>query len=228
MKGNNRPLLKKEVFEILDKTSEELLSNIVHDFSLDSKDIGAISNAISNQFLTVIKDKGLIKSKSTFNVLGIDTSKDFTEKILMNLPPYMRKSKLIIEIAKTISIELQRLDLLKKEKVNSILISTNVKDLNRLEKIYNVESKNDLGIKTRQNILIAKEISKYEGFNKEFIYKVGILFEVGDILEISNDKANKVLKIKLKEQLQNIKTFDYFYKFLREISPAFYEINIIN
>lgn len=228
MKGNNRPLLKKEVFEILDKTSEELLSNIVHDFSLDSKDVGAISNAISNQFLTVIKDKGLIKSKSTFNVLGIDTSKDFTEKILMNLPPYMRKSKLIIEIAKTISIELQRLDLLKKEKVNSILISTNVKDLNRLEKIYNVESKNDLGIKTRQNILIAKEISKYEGFNKEFIYKVGILFEVGDILEISNDKANKVLKIKLKEQLQNIKTFDYFYKFLREISPAFYEINIIN
>ncbi|MGL5460829.1 MAG: hypothetical protein ACRDBY_14525, partial [Cetobacterium sp.] len=118
MKGNNRPLIKKEVWELNEQLVEEFLENIVHDFALDSKDIGAISNHISNQLITVIKDTAKLKSKSELTVLGIDTSKDFTEKILLNLPPYMRKAKLIVELAKTISTELQRLDLLKQEKIS--------------------------------------------------------------------------------------------------------------
>ncbi|MGL5755291.1 MAG: hypothetical protein ACRCYC_08185, partial [Paraclostridium sp.] len=165
MKGNNRPLIKKEVWELKEQLVEEFLENIVHDFALDSKDIGAISNHISNQLITVIKDTAKLKSKSELTVLGIDTSKDFTEKILLNLPPYMRKAKLIVELAKTISTELQRLDLLKQEKISSLLISTNSVNLNRLEKIYGSKLSNSLGIRTRQNILIAKEIAKYERFN---------------------------------------------------------------
>lgn len=228
MKGNNRPLIKKEVWELNEQLVEEFLENIVHDFALDSKDIGAISNHISNQLITVIKDTAKLKSKSELTVLGIDTSKDFTEKILLNLPPYMRKAKLIVELAKTISAELQRLDLLKQEKISSLLISTNSVNLNRLEKIYGSKLNNSLGIRTRQNILIAKEITKYERFNKDFIYKVSQYFEVGEILDIINDKANKLLTIVLEENKENLKTFNLFHEFIRSVSPAFYEINIIN
>ena len=228
MKGNNRPLIKKEVWELNEQLVEEFLENIVHDFALDSKDIGAISNHISNQLITVIKDTAKLKSKSELTVLGIDTSKDFIEKILLNLPPYMRKAKLIVELAKTISTELQRLDLMKQEKISSLLISTNSVNLNRLEKIYGSKLSNSLGIRTRQNILIAKEIAKYERFNKDFIYKVSRYFEIGEILDINNDKANKVLTIVLEENKENIKTFNLFHEFIRSISPAFYEINIIN
>lgn len=228
MKGNNRPLIKKEVWELNEQLVEEFLENIVHDFALDSKDIGAISNHISNQLITVIKDTAKLKSKSELTVLGIDTSKDFTKKILSNLPPYMRKAKLIIELAKTISIELQRLDLLKQEKISSLLISTNSVSLNRLEKIYESKLSNGLGIRTRQNILIAKEITKYERFSKDFIYKVSQYFEVGEILDIINNKANKSLTIVLKDKKENIKTYNLYQKFMRDMSPAFYEINIIN
>ena len=228
MKGNNRPLIKKEVWELNEQLVEEFLGNIVHDFALDSKDIGAISNHISNQLITVIKDTAKLKSKSELTVLGIDTSKDFTEKILLNLPPYMRKAKLIVELAKTISTELQRLDLLKQEKISSLLISTNSVNLNRLEKIYGSKLSNSLGIRTRQNILIAKEIAKYERFNKAFIYKVSQYFEVGEILDVINDKANKSLTIVLEENKENLKTFNLFHEFIRSVSPAFYEINIIN
>lgn len=228
MKGNNRPLIKKEVWELNEQLVEEFLENIVHDFALDSKDIGAISNHISNQLITVIKDTAKLKSKSELTVLGIDTSKDFTEKILLNLPPYMRKAKLIVELAKTISTELQRLDLLKQEKISSLLISTNSINLNRLEKIYGSKLSNGLGIRTRQNILIAKEIAKYERFNKGFIYKISQYFEVGKILDIINDKANKSLTIVLKDNKENMKTYNFYYEFIRNVSPAFYEINIIN
>lgn len=228
MKGNNRPLIKKEVWELNGQLVEEFLENIVHDFALDCKDIGAISNHISNQLITVIKDAAKLKSKSELTVLGIDTSKDFTEKILLNLPPYMRKAKLIVELAKTISIELQRLDLLKQERISSLLISTNSVNLNRLEKIYGSKLNNSLGIRTRQNILIAKEIAKYERFNKDFIYKVSQYFEMGEIIDIVNDKANKLLTIVLEDNKENLKTFDLFHKFIRNVSPAFYEINIIN
>ena len=228
MKGNNRPLIKKEVWELNEQLVEEFLENIVHDFALDSKDIGAISNHISNQLITVIKDTAKLKSKSELTVLGIDTSKDFTEKILLNLPPYMRKAKLILELAKTISTELQRLDLLKQEKISSLLISTNSVSLNRLEKIYGSKLSNGLGIRTRQNILIAKEITKYERFSKDFIYKVSQYFEVGEILDIINNKANKSLTIVLKDKKENIKTYNLYQKFIRDVSPAFYEINIIN
>lgn len=228
MKGNNRPLIKKEVWELNEQLVEEFLENIGHDFALDSKDIGAISNHISNQLITVIKDTAKLKSKSELTVLGIDTSKDFTEKILLNLPPYMRKAKLIVELAKTISTELQRLDLLKQEKISSLLISTNSVNLNRLEKIYGSKLSNSLGIRTRQNILIAKEIAKYERFNKNFIHKISQYFEVGEILDIVNDKVNKSLTIVLKENKENIKTFNLFHEFIRNVSPAFYEINIIN
>ena len=228
MKGNNRPLIKKEVWELNEQLVEEFLENIVHDFALDSKDIGAISNHISNQLITVIKDTAKLKSKSELTVLGIDTSKDFTEKILLNLPPYMRKAKLIVELAKTISIELQRLDLLKQEKISSLLISTNSVSLNRLEKIYGSKLSNGLGIRTRQNILIAKEITKYERFSKDFVYKVSQYFEVGEILDIINNKVNKSLTIVLKDNKENMKTYNLYYEFIRNVSPAFYEINIIN
>ncbi|MBC2850333.1 hypothetical protein H5J22_02600 [Cetobacterium sp. 8H] len=228
MKGNNRPLIKKEVWELNEQLVEEFLENIGHDFALDSKDIGAISNHISSQLITVIKDTAKLKSKSELTVLGIDTSKDFTEKILLNLPPYMRKTKLIIELAKTISTELQRLDLLKQEKISSLLISTNSINLNRLEQIYGSKLSNSLGIRTRQNILIAKEITKYERFNKDFIYKVSQYFQVGEILDIINDKDNKSITIVLEENKENIKTFNLFQGFVRTVSPAFYEINIIN
>ena len=228
MKGNNRPLIKKEVWELNEQLVEEFLENIGHDFALDSKDVGAISNHISNQLITVIKDTAKLRSKSELTVLGIDTSKDFTEKILLNLPPYMRKAKLIVELAKTISTELQRLDLLKQEKISSLLISTNSVNLNRLEKIYGSKLSNGLGIRTRQNILIAKEIAKYERFNKGFIDKISQCFEVGEILDIINDKANKLLTIVLEENKENLKTFNLFHEFIRSVSPAFYEINIIN
>lgn len=228
MKGNNRPLIKKDVWELNEQLVEEFLQNIVHDFSIDSKDIGSISNHISNQLIRVVKDTIKLKSKSELTVLGIDTSKDFTEKILLNLPPYMRKAKLIIELAKTISIELQRLDLLKQEKISSLLISTNSINLNRLEKIYGSKLNNSLGIRTRQNILIAKEIAKYERFNKDFIHKVSQYFEVGEISDIINDKVNKSLTIILEENKENLKTFNLFYQFIRSVSPAFYEISIIN
>ena len=37
MKGNNRHLIKKDVWELNEQLVEEFLQNIVHDFSIDSK-----------------------------------------------------------------------------------------------------------------------------------------------------------------------------------------------
>ena len=117
-----RPLLKKYADEILENSSEDFLQNIAHDFADNTRDYKALSEAIANQLITTIKDTFKIKAKSKLSVFYVETSKDFTNRILSHLPLFMRKDPLIVEIAKSVSKELQRVDLNKKESINSYQI----------------------------------------------------------------------------------------------------------
>ena len=223
-----RPLLKKYADEILENSSEDFLQNIAHDFADNTRDYKALSEAIANQLITTIKDTFKIKAKSKLSVFYVETSKAFTNRILSHLPLFMRKDPLIIEIAKSVSKELQRVDLNKKESINSLSNSTNINLLERAENIYGIKTNYALGIKFRQNRLIAREITNYEIFNNPYILKISKLFNVGEVVDINNNKSSKILTIVLKENIGNIKGIDEYKEHLREFSPAFYTIIITN
>lgn len=222
-------ILKKYLEDIKDDLAELFLDNIAWDFAFNTQDKDHVSSITAKQKITTIKDLIEMKAKATITVLGVDTSKNFVERILNSLPKYERKDSLIIELANAISRELQRIELKKEEFISSLSFSTaTATGIKELEKMYGVNPEYGLGVKIRQNILIAREITKYETFNVPYLLKICKLFEVGEIVEILNDKARKIFTIILKENIGNIATMKVFKSHLDEFSPAFYEIRVQN
>lgn len=222
--------LKKYVEEQLEFDLESYLDDVIHDFSFNTQDKNIFNSKITaKQFLTVKKDLFNLKAKTIITVLGVAASKDFVERILNNLPPYERKDSLIIELAKAISRELQKIELLKSEYISSLSITTSTAiNLKRLEYIYDVNPNYELGIKLRQNILIMKEITKYSIFNFAYILKIGQLFMLGNVIDIINDKRNKRISIILEDNINSITALDEFKKYINIFCPAWYEIIIKN
>ena len=222
--------LKKYVEEQLEFDLESYLDDVIHDFAFNTQDKNIFNSKVTaKQFLTVKKDLFNLKAKTIITVLGVATSKDFVERILNNLPSYERKDPLIIELAKAISRELQKIELLKSENISSLSITTaTAVSLKRLEKIYNVNPNYELGVKIRQNILIAREITKYSTFNFAYILKMCKLFILGNVVDIENDKANKIISIILEDNINSITSLNEFKEHINEFSPAFYEIVIKN
>ena len=222
--------LKKYVEEQLQFNLESYLDDIVHDFAFNTQDKNIFNSKVTaKQFLTIKKDLLNLKVKTIITVLGVATSKDFVERILNNLPIYERKDLLIIELAKAISKELQKIELLKSEYISSLSITTSTEDnLKRLEEIYNINPNYEIGVKLRQNILIAREITKYSIFNFAYILKMCELFLVGNVIDIINDKKNKSITIILEENVNNITSLEEFTNHINEFSPAFYEVIIRN
>lgn len=222
--------LKKYVEEQLQFDLESYLDDIVHDFAFNTQDkLMLSSSTTAKQLITVKKDLLELKVKTIITVLGVAASKDFVERIINNLPSYERKDPLIIELAKAISRELQKIELLKSENISSLSITTaTAVSLKRLEKIYNVNPNYELGVKIRQNILIAREITKYSTFNFAYILKMCELFILGNVVDIENDKANKIISIILEDNINSITSLNEFKEHINEFSPAFYEIVIKN
>lgn len=222
--------LKKYVEEQLQFDLESYLDDIVHDFAFNTQDkLMLSSSTTAKQLITVKKDLLELKVKTIITVLGVAASKDFVERIINNLPIYERKDPLIVELAKAISRELQKIELLKSENISSLSITTaTAVSLKRLEKIYNVNPNYELGVKIRQNILIAREITKYSTFNFAYILKMCELFILGNVVDIENDKANKIISIILEDNINSITSLNEFKEHINEFSPAFYEIVIKN
>ena len=222
--------LKKYVEEQLEFDVESYIDDIVHDFAFNTQDKLMLSTDITaKQLITVKKDLLNLKIKTLITVLGVAVSKDFVERILNNLPIYERKDPLIIELAKAISRELQRIELKKSEYISSLSITTATAiSLKRLEKIYGINPNYELGVKLRQNILIAREITRYSTFNFAYILKMCELFMLGNVIDIINDKTKKLINIVLENNVNNITTLNEFKKHIDEFSPAFYMTNVIN
>lgn len=222
--------LKKYVEEQLNFKVEEFLEDIVHNFAFNTQDKLILSTDITaKQLITIKKDLLDLKIKTFITVLGVAVSKDFVERILNNLPIYERKDPLIVELAKAISRELQRIELKKSEYISSLSITTATAiSLKRLEKIYGVNPNYELGVKLRQNILIAREITRYSTFNFAYILKMCELFILGNVVDIINDKANKTITIILEDNINNITSLNEFKKHINEFSPAFYLVEIKN
>lgn len=222
--------LKKYINEQLDFNIESYLEDIVHEFAINWQDKELLkSSTTAKQLITVKKDLVELKVKTLITVLGVAVSKDFVERILNNLPLYERKEPLIVELAKAISRELQKIELLKSEYISSLSITTATAiSLKRLEKIYDVNTDYGLGVKLRQNILIAREITKYSIFNFAYILKMCELFNLGSVIDIINDKKTKTITIILEENINNITSLNEFKKHMNEFSPAFYLIEVTN
>lgn len=222
-------ILKKYVEENLEYTTEQLLNNIVHDYAVNTQDNIIKSKITAKQFITVKTDFIELKAKTVITVLGVAASKNFVERILRNLPIYERKEPLLVELAKTISREMQKMELLKSEYISSLSITTaSATSIKTLEEIYGVNPQYELGVKIRQNILIAKEITRYSSFNYAYILKMCELFLLGKVIDILNDKKNKIITIILKDNINNITTLNIFKEYMNIFSPAFYEIQVIN
>lgn len=222
--------LKKYIEEQLEFDIESYIDDIVHDFAFNTQDkLMVSSNVTAKQLITVKKDLLELKAKTIITVLGVAASKDFVERILNNLPIYERKEPLIIELAKAISREMQKIELLKSEYISSLSITTATAiSLKRLEKIYNINPNYELGVKIRQNILIAREITRYSTFNFAYILKMCELFILGNVIDIENDKANKTISIILEDNVNNITSLNEFKDHINEFAPAFYEIEVKN
>lgn len=222
--------LKKYINEQLDFNIESYLDDIIHEFAINWQDKEFLkSSTTAKQLITVKKDLIELKVKTLITVLGVAVSKDFVERILNNLPLYERKEPLIVELAKAISRELQKIELLKSEYISSLSITTATAiSLKRLEKIYDVNTDYGLGVKLRQNILIAREITKYSIFNFAYILKMCELFNLGSVVDIINDKKTKTITIILEENINNITSLNEFKKHIDEFSPAFYLIEVTN
>lgn len=222
--------LKKYINEQLDFNIESYLEDIVHEFAINWQDKELLkSSTTAKQLITVKKDLVELKVKTLITVLGVAVSKDFVERILNNLPLYERKEPLIVELAKAISRELQKIELLKSEYISSLSITTATAiSLKRLEKIYGINTNYELGVKLRQNILIAREITKYSIFNFAYILKMCELFILGNVIDVINDKKKKTVTIILEDNINNITSLPDFLEHIKEFSPAFYEITVKN
>lgn len=222
--------LKKYVNENLEFNLEYYLNYIDHEFAFNWLDKNILkSNITAHQFITVKKDLVELKAKTLITVLGVAVSKDFVERILYNLPFFERKEPLIIELAKAISRELQKIELKKSEYISSLSITTaNAISLKRLEKIYEVNTAYELGVKLRQNILIAREITKYSTFNFAYILKMCELFNLGNVIDIINVKKKKIITIIIEDNISNITSLQEFLKHMNELGIAFYEIIVKN
>lgn len=222
--------LKKYIEEQLEFDIESYIDDIIHDFAFNTQDkLMVSSNVTAKQLITVKKDLLELKAKTIITVLGVAASKSFEERILNNLPIYERKEPLIIELAKAISREMQKIELLKSEYISSLSITTATAiSLKRLEKIYNINPNYELGVKIRQNILIAREITRYSTFNFAYILKMCELFILGNVIDIENDKANKTISIILEDNANNITSLNEFKEHINEFAPAFYEIEVKN
>ena len=222
--------LKKYVEEQLEFDLESYLDDIVHDFAFNAQDkIMISSNSTVKQLITIKKELLELKAKTIITVLGIAVSKNFTERILNNLPLYEKKEPLIIELANAISKELQKIELFKEECISGLSIKTsNTLNLRRIEKIYGIDTVYGMDIKTRKNILIAREITRYSTFNFAYILKMCELFEVGKVIDIVNDKTLKTISIILEENILNISNIDKFKEHMNEFCPAWYEVIVKN
>ena len=222
--------LKKYVEEQLEFDLESYLDDIVHDFAFNAQDkIMISSNSTVKQLITIKKELLELKAKTIITVLGIAVSKNFTERILNNLPLYEKKEPLIIELANTVSKELQKIELFKEECISCLSIKTsNTLNLRRIEKIYGIDTVYGMDIKTRKNILIAREITRYSIFNFAYILKMCELFEVGKVIDIVNDKTLKTISIILEENILNISNIDKFKEHMNEFCPAWYEVIVKN
>ena len=222
--------LKKYVEEQLEFDLESYIDDIVHDFAFNAQDkIIISSNSTVKQLITIKKELLELKAKTIITVLGIAVSKNFTERILNNLPLYEKKEPLIIELANAISKELQKIELYKEECISGLSIKTsNTLNLRRIEKIYGIDTVYGMDIKTRKNILIAREITRYSTFNFAYILKMCELFEVGKVIDIVNDKALKTISIILEENILNISNIDKFKEHMNEFCPAWYEVIVKN
>lgn len=220
--------LKKYVEEQLDFKLEDYLDDIIHDFAFNTQDkLMLKSKTTAKQYITIKKDLLELKAKTIITVLGVAVSKDFIERILNNLPIYERKEPLIVELARAISKELQRIELKKSEYISSLSITTATAiSLKRLEKIYDVNPNYELGVKLRQNILIAREITRYSTFNFAYILKMCELFFIENIVDIINDKTKKIITLKVKDNINNLSSLKEFKEHIAEFSPAFYEFKI--
>ena len=222
--------LKKYVEEQLEFDLESYIDDIVHDFAFNAQDkIIISSNSTVKQLITIKKELLELKAKTIITVLGIAVSKNFTERILNNLPLYEKKEPLIIELANAISKELQKIELYKEECISGLSIKTsNTLNLRRIEKIYGIDTVYGMDIKTRKNILIAREITRYSTFNFAYILKMCELFEVGKVIDIVNDKTLKTVSIILEENILNISNIDKFKEHMNEFCPAWYEVIVKN
>lgn len=222
--------LKKYVEDNLEFNLEYYLNHIGHEFALNWIDKNKVNSKVTaHQYITVKKDFIELKAKTMITVLGVGISKDFVERILSNLPIFERKEPLIVELAKAISKELQKLELKKNEYISSLSISTSSADnLKRLEDLYNINTAYELGVKLRQNILIAREITRFSTFNFAYILKMCELFELGEVLDIINDKENKTITIILENNINNITSLQEFLNHMNELSIAFYEVVVKN
>lgn len=222
--------LKKYVEDNLEFNLEYYLNHIGHEFALNWIDKNRVNSKVTaHQYITIKKDFIELKAKTMITVLGVGISKDFVERILTNLPIFERKEPLIVELAKAISKELQKLKLKKNEYISSLSISTSSADnLKRLEDLYNINTAYELGVKLRQNILIAREITRFSTFNFAYILKMCELFELGEVLDIINDKENKTITIILENNINNITSLQEFLNHMNELSIAFYEVVVKN
>ena len=111
---------------------------------------------------------------------------------------------------------------MKSENISSLSITTaTAVSLKRLEKIYNVNPNYELGVKIRQNILIAREITKYSTFNFAYILKMCELFILGNVVDVENDKANKIISIILEDNINSITSLNEFKEHINEFSLLF-------
>lgn len=222
-------ILKKYTEENLDYTVELLFNNIVHDYAVNTQDNTILSDVTAKQFITVKTEFIELKAKTVITVLGVAASKNFVERILRNLPIYERKEPLIVELAKAISTEMQKIELLKSEYISSLSITTaSATSIKALEEIYGVNPNYELGVKIRQNILIAMEITRYSIFNFEYLLKICELFMLGNVIDIINDKEHKIITIVLEDNINNITTLNTFKEYMNKFTPAFYEIKVVN
>ena len=221
--------LKKYLKEISDYPLDYFLNYKMKEFALNYSDEPTKSEITVKQATRTITDKVELNVKTWITVLGVSATKNFLERLLRNLPQYERKDPLVIELAFAISHEIKKIDLINAELLASLNITTsNPITVKRFEKIYNVNTRYELGLLLRQNILIARRITKFYTFNFEYLMKICELFKVGEVADITNDKNEQTLTIVLKNNLESISAIDEFRAHLNEFSPAWYSINITN
>lgn len=106
------------------------------------------------------------------------------------------------------------------------ITTANAISLKKLEDIYGIHNNYEIGVKLRQGILVAREITRYSTFNFFYLLKIAELFDIGKVVDIVNDKKKHLITIKITSDTNNGVNVEKFLEHLNELGPAIYSYKV--
>lgn len=170
------------------------------------------------------KEFGFIENlKINLQVNNTDLNTTFYEALYSSFPSFSQKSKFLKDILRTVDLSLIEVERVKKQVINSFTLNnTEISNLYRWEKEFNINTTYDNGFLYRKNRIRAEKQKLWRQVNKENLQIFSDLFEQGKIIDVYIKNQTFVIRL----QPLDTKKKEDFKQFLLKIIEAHLDLEI--